>query len=90
MPERDTNGPKRAAAVALRYDSSLPAPLVLASLRGRAAERGVELARTHGVPVVRDEALSAALLPLDVGSLVPPEYWEIVAKVFVMIRKVER
>jgi flagellar biosynthesis protein len=75
-------------AIALMYDPSLPAPLVLARARGRGAERMTSLAEKTGVPVVTDEGLAEGLIPLDVGSLVPFEYWELVAKVFVFIRKV--
>lgn len=76
-------------AIALMYDPSLPAPLVLAKARGRGAERMADLAKQAGVPVVADEGLAEGLIPLDVGALVPVEYWELVAKVFVFIRKVE-
>jgi type III secretion system FlhB-like substrate exporter len=47
------------------------------------------LAEKAGVPVVADEGLAEGLIPLDVGALVPIEYWELVAKVFVFIRKVD-
>jgi flagellar biosynthesis protein len=76
-------------AIALLYDPSLPAPLVLAKARGRGAVRMASLAEQAGVPVVTDEGLAEGLIPLDVGSLVPFEYWELVARVFVFIRKVD-
>lgn len=76
-------------AIALMYDPSLPAPLVLAKAGGRGAERMIALAGQAGVPVVSDEGLAEGLIPLDVGALVPFEYWELVAKVFIFIRKVD-
>jgi flagellar biosynthesis protein len=76
-------------AIALMYDPSFPAPLVLARARGRSAERMTILAEKAGVPVVADEGLANGLIPLDAGALVPFEYWELVARVFVFIRKVE-
>lgn len=76
-------------AIALMYDPSLPAPLVLAKARGHSAERMAELAKAAGVPVVADTGLADGLIPLDVGALVPFEYWELVARVFVFIRKVD-
>ncbi|TFG83876.1 MAG: flagellar biosynthesis protein FlhB [Spirochaetales bacterium] len=79
---------ERRNAVALRYDESLPAPIIIANLSGRAVERALDLAKEAGVPIVRDPAVTTALLPLEVGQLVPPEYWRIVADVFVIIRKV--
>ncbi|OHD80137.1 MAG: hypothetical protein A3J97_03735 [Spirochaetes bacterium RIFOXYC1_FULL_54_7] len=76
-------------AIALMYDPSLPAPLILASASGHSAERMAVLAEQAGVPVVADEGLAEGLIPLDVGALVPFEYWELVARVFVFIRKVD-
>ncbi|MBN2874687.1 MAG: EscU/YscU/HrcU family type III secretion system export apparatus switch protein [Spirochaetales bacterium] len=81
---------KQPRAVALRYDESLPAPIVVARGTGRMAERIGDLALESGVPIVRDEALCAGLQPIDVGEYVPREYWELVARVLVFIRNVRR
>ena len=83
MPERP--GKK---SVALRYDASMPAPLVVAKGRGRVAERIESIAREAGVAVVTDGQLASGLEPVDIGEYVPPEYWELVARVLVFIRKV--
>jgi len=74
--------------VALRYDETLPAPIVLAKGSGRVAERIEAIATRTGVPLVRDDVVATALEPVDIGEFVPPEYWELVARVFVFIRKV--
>jgi type III secretion system FlhB-like substrate exporter len=84
MPGRD-----RPRAVALKYFESLPAPFLLAKAEGRTADRLQAIARESGVPVLRDEALTAALYPLDVGDYVPPEYFEIVARVFAFVKRAE-
>ena len=75
-------------SVALRYDETLPAPIVLAKGSGRTAERIDAIAMEAGVPLVRDDVVAAALEPVDIGEFVPPEYWELVARVLVFIRKV--
>lgn len=90
MPKKAPPGSRRRYAVALRYDPSMPAPQVIGSARGEAAERAVGRARELGIPVREDAALAAALLPLDVGALVPPEYWLIVANILVAIRNVRQ
>lgn len=90
MPKKTPPGPDRRYAVALRYDPTMPAPRIVGSARGKAAERAIERAQDLGVPVREDAALAAALLPLDVGALVPPEYWMIVANILVAIRKVRQ
>jgi type III secretion system FlhB-like substrate exporter len=76
-------------AVALKYIEELPAPFLMAKAEGRAAERLKALAKEAGLPIVRDEALSAALYPLDLGDYVPMEYFEIVARVFAFVKRIE-
>ncbi len=73
-------------ALALRYDPLFPAPFIAARGTGRVADHIEALALAAGVPVVRDELLAAALVPLDAGTFVPQEYWELIAKVLVAIR----
>ena len=82
--------PGRRKAVALAYLPEMPAPMVVASGTGRAAERIENLAAGAGVPIVEDAVLAQGLEPLDLGGFVPPEYWELVAKVLVFIRKARR
>lgn len=84
MPRR-----KRERAVALKYETDLLAPFLLAKASGRGAERLREIAAGAGVPVLRDEALAEALYPLDVGDYVPEEYFEIVARVFAFVKRIE-
>jgi len=82
MPRR-----KIRQSVALTYDASLPAPLVIAKGKGLMAERIDSLARASGVPLVRNEELASGLAPVDVGEFVPLEYWELMARILVFIRK---
>lgn len=84
MPERQIH-----KSVALHWDESLPAPLVVAKGSGRVAERMDKLAESSGVPVIQDDFLVAGLEPIDIGEFVPPEYWELVAHVLAFIRNVQ-
>jgi flagellar biosynthesis protein len=84
MPRRESG-----RAVALKYDTSLPAPFILAKAEGRAAERLEAIAVEAGVPVIRDEALSGALYPLEIGDYIPEDCFEIVAKVFAFVNYIE-
>lgn len=81
---------RKRRAVALRWDPRLPAPYVLASGKGRAAERLERLARDAGVPVVENAVAAEALEPLASGELVPVEYWEIVAGVLALVARLEK
>lgn len=77
-------------SVAVAYDQSLPAPVVVAKGTGLMAARIDSLAKQSGVPVVSDPVLSAGLEPVDVGAYVPVEYWELVARVLIFIRNVRQ
>ncbi len=78
-------------AIALRYDGERDrAPVVVAKGKGRVAERIVQVAQEHEVPVVRKPELARAIFPVvDVGEEIPPEFYRAVAEViaFVMFRK---
>lgn len=77
------NRPPRPRAVALRYRPDPPfsdfAPRLVAKGEGNLADRIVALAREHGIPVERDPDLLAALAPLDLDQLIPPELFRAVA-----------
>ncbi len=74
---------RRPSAVALRYRPEAPfldaAPRLTAKGQGCLAERILELARKHGVPIQHDPDLLATLEPLDVDRLIPPELFQTVA-----------
>jgi flagellar biosynthesis protein len=71
--------------VALRYQPEAPfldaAPRLVAKGQGYLAERILELAKEHGVPIHQDPDLLATLEPLDVNRLIPPELFQAVAVV---------
>ncbi|MBI2939346.1 MAG: EscU/YscU/HrcU family type III secretion system export apparatus switch protein [Chloroflexi bacterium] len=77
-------GPR--AAVALNYERGKDAaPRVVASGRGLLAERILDLAREHGVPVREDPDLVQLLARLDVGEVIPPDLYPVIAEVFAFI-----
>ncbi|MCE1229261.1 MAG: EscU/YscU/HrcU family type III secretion system export apparatus switch protein [Firmicutes bacterium] len=74
---------RRPSAVALRYQPEAPfldaAPRLVAKGQGLLADRILELAKAHDVPVRQDGDLLAVLEPLDVDRLIPPELFQAVA-----------
>jgi flagellar biosynthesis protein len=72
---------RRPAAVALRYRAGDAAPRVAATGSGPVAERILALAREHDVPLREDPDLVETLAALDLGALVPPELYEVIAEV---------
>jgi len=75
--------PRRLSAVALRYQPEAPlsdiAPRLVAKGQGILAERILELAKEHHIPIQRDADLLALLEPLDVNKMIPPELFQAVA-----------
>ena len=73
----------RPSAVALRYDPQAPfndlAPRLMARGEGLLADRILALAREHGIPIEHNPDLLAALEPLDVDNVLPPELFQAVA-----------
>src|SRR6185503_12506199 len=67
-------------AVALHYSGS-GAPRVVAKGGGLVAERIVETAREHNVPLQQDAALAGALARIDLGREIPRELYVAVAHV---------
>lgn len=81
----------RQTAVALRYVSTEDdAPRILAKGRGSLAERILQIAREHGVPVHPDADLVEVLVRLDVGQAIPPELYQAVAEVLAYIYRMNK
>ncbi len=76
-------------AVALSYSSDVPAPFVTGRGSGRIAERILEIAADHDIPVVMDDILSNTLFLLDPGDYIPEEVYGIVAEIFIFIQEMQ-
>lgn len=75
----------------MRYDPNKDtAPKVSAVGRGEVAEKMLEVARRHGVPIYEDLDLAAALCKLDLDEAIPPELYRVVAEVLVFIYRMNR
>ncbi len=78
-------------AAALAYEAGKPgAPVVTAIGRGLAAEKIVELAREHNVPVVSDSLLAHTLSQMEIGEEIPREFYAIVAQILVAVSRMDR
>ena len=74
-------------AAALAYDGTA-APRVVANGSGTLADEIEALARRHGIPVIQDPRLSAALSAVPLGEEVPPARYVAVATVLAYVFKV--
>ncbi|MBE9544212.1 MAG: EscU/YscU/HrcU family type III secretion system export apparatus switch protein [Proteobacteria bacterium] len=77
---------KSPKAVALKYDRKKDnAPRVIAKGRGEIAEKIIEVARAHNVPLYEDKNLIQILEALDLETEIPPELYRAVAEVLAFI-----
>ncbi|MBN1267453.1 MAG: EscU/YscU/HrcU family type III secretion system export apparatus switch protein [Anaerolineales bacterium] len=81
---------ERQKAVALGYDPGLDsAPRVLAGGAGKTAERIIQLAEEHGIVIQEDPLLVEALSQVELGSVIPPELYRIVAEIFAYVYRIQ-
>jgi flagellar biosynthesis protein len=77
-------------AVALSYDpTSADAPVVTAAGQGMVAEEIIRRAREAGVPVTEDPRLAAVLSQIDVGRVIPPELYQVIAEVLAYVYRLD-
>lgn len=76
-------------AVALKYPKGAEAPFVFANGKGLLAKRIIEEARINDIKIEENTPLVEFLSEVKVGSLVPPQTWEILAQIFSVILQEE-
>ena len=90
MAENKTKD-KIKTAVALGYDPNEDgAPKVIASGRGALAEKIIEQAKENKVPVHQDDKLADTLSRLEIGEMIPPELYEVVAEILVFVDAMDK
>lgn len=78
-------------AAALQYMPGRDnAPKIIATGRGEVAERIVEKAKEHDVPVYQDKNLAKTLSALGIGDEIPPEIYEVVAEILIFVGNVDK
>ena len=81
---------KPKTAVALNYDPDTDAPKVVASGKGATAERIIEAAKDNKVPIHKDSKLADTLSKLEIGEMIPPELYEVVAEILVFVDQMDK
>lgn len=66
------------------------APKVIAAGKGEIAEKIIEAANEHKIPVYHDEHLAEALSGIKLGSEIPTELYELVAEVLAFISRLDQ
>ncbi len=88
MKETKKDKPKQ--AIALSYNPEEDAPKVIASGKGALAERIIEKAKEAEVPVHRDDKLADTLSRLEIGDMIPPELYEVVAEILIFVDAMDK
>ena len=81
---------KQKIAVALSYNPGEEAPTVIATGKGALAERIIQTAEDVEVPVYEDEKLAKTLSKLELGDMIPPELYGVVAEILVFVDKMDK
>jgi len=77
---------KKPKAAALKYEKEKDAaPRIVAKGRGFVAQKIIETARAHGVPLYEDKNLVQVLEALDLETEIPTELYRAVAEVLAFI-----
>ena len=77
-------------AVAISYEPGEAAPKILATGKGKVAEKIIETAKENKVPTYKDNKLASALSKLQIGDMIPPELYEVVAEILVFVDDMDR
>ena len=72
-------------SVALKYEPGEHAPKIIASGRGILADKIIEKAEEVHVPIYKDDKLANTLSKLEIGDMIPPELYAVVAEILVFI-----
>ena len=77
-------------AVAIAYEPGEAATKILATGKGKVAEKIIETAKENDVPTYQDNQLADTLSRLQIGDMIPPELYEAVAEILVFVDDMDR
>lgn len=77
-------------AVAISYEPGEAAPKILATGKGKVAEKIIETAKENKVPTYKDNKLASTLSKLQIGDMIPSELYEVVAEILVFVDDMDR
>ena len=76
---------KKKQAIALQYNPGDEAPTIVASGMGIVADKLIEKAKESDVPLYEDSKLANTLSKLEIGDMIPPELYGVVAEILVFV-----
>ena len=88
MVRKKNDKPK--TAVALSYEPGEQAPKILATGKGALAEKIIDAAKQADVPTYKDDKLADTLSKLEIGDMIPPELYQVVAEILVFVNDMDK
>lgn len=85
-----TDENKKKQAIALQYNPGDEAPTIVASGMGIVADKIIEKAKESDVPLYEDSKLANTLSKLEIGDMIPPELYGVVAEILVFVDNLDR
>lgn len=82
------NKVKKAAAI--HYEKGSTAPKVIAKGKGIIAENIMNKAIEEDIPIYQDAELANILTQIEIGDLIPPELYEVVAEILVFVGNIDK
>lgn len=82
--------PKKNKAAAIRYVQGDDAPSVIAKGQGIVADKILEKATEHEIPVYKDAKLADELTKIEIGDYIPPELYTVVAEIMVFVTDLDK
>lgn len=81
---------RKKQAIALSYDPHDDAPKVIASGQGILAEKILKKAADEKIPIHKDDQLANTLSRLEIGDMIPPELYEVVAEILIFVDAMDK
>lgn len=88
--DNNSNNRKQKVAVALQYNKGEQAPKILATGKGYLADKIIQKAKDSDVPTYEDSKLADTLSKLEIGDMIPPELYTVVAEILVFVDKTDK
>ena len=86
--KREMSGP---SAAVIKYDEeSGKSPIVVAQGKGEVARQIIELAKQNNILMQEDSSLVAELLEMDLGENIPPQLYNVMAEILLLIEEMEK
>ncbi|TYR80134.1 flagellar biosynthesis protein FlhS [Priestia megaterium] len=77
------------SATVIRYEEQEGAPKIVAQGTGSVANRILDIAKQHNIPLQEDETLLTNLMNMELGDQIPPQLYAVIAEILLFVKKVE-